>query len=228
VPVLTEIRAMRQGSKQRQLVLDGEPWRMASSEALALSGIEIGVEADPAQLEARLAEVEPVAARERAFRLLTYKERSTAVLVQRLEDDGYPRDVARAVVADLVRIGLVDDDRFAHMLARNVTQVRGIGRSRALRELTAAGIDPQLAEAAVDEALPPDAELDAARRLADAASRRAGATVDKVASRLLRRGYRPAVALSVAREAIDAAGRASSDDFAEAVDAEPPDQDCLT
>ena len=211
--LLTEIRTTRHGSKRRQLMLDGEPWRVASSEALALAGLAVGDEVEPADVDDRLSAVEPAAARERAIRLLTFKERSTAGLIERLESDGYPRDVATSVVSDLARIGLVDDDRFAHMLARTITQVRGLGRSRALRELTAAGISPELAEAAVDEALPPDAEFEAARRMADAAARRSGATVDKVAGRLLRRGYRPAVALSVARAAVEAAVRGSGDDI---------------
>jgi regulatory protein len=219
VQVLTDIRTPRRGSKLRQLMLDGEPWREACSEAIARIDLTVGADVEPAELEQALAEIEPTCARERAIRLLTFKERSTAGLTDRLTDDGYPPEVARNVVADLARIGLVDDERFAHMLARTVTKVRGLGRSRALRELLAAGIEPELAQTAVDEALPPDEEAETARRLAEAAARRPGATVDRVAGRLLRRGYRPAVALSAARAAVECAGRDCDGD-----DAGPPEE----
>lgn len=216
--VLSDIRTSRRGSKLRQVFLDGEPWREASSEALAQAGLHVGDEVDAADVETRLAAVEPVAARERALRLLTYRERSVATLEARLIDDGYPPEVARAVVADLCRVGLVDDERFAHSLARTLTQARGLGRARVLRELAQAGIWEELALVAADEALPQEAEIEAAERLAARAAARSGATVDKVAARLLRRGYRPAVALAAARAALDAAGRPAREDGSDPFD----------
>jgi regulatory protein len=211
VPVLTDIRVPRRGSRLRQLLLDGERWRAVSSAALARLELHVGDELDPQEVETALAEIEPGCAREQALRLLTFKERSVAGLTSRLEEEGYPTVVARGVVERLTRVGLVDDDRFARALARTLTQVRGIGRSRALRELLTAGIEPELAQTAVDEALPSEDEALAARRLADAAAKRPGATVDKVAGRLLRRGYRAAVALSAARAAVECAGRDGAD-----------------
>jgi regulatory protein len=212
VAILTEIRAPRRGSKVRELMLDGEPWRVACSAAVAKLGLAVGVDVDPTELEARLAAVEPVCAREQALRLLTFKERSVAGLSGRLTDEGYPEAVSRLVVNDLVRIGLVNDDRFARAFARTLTHVRGLGRTRALRELAQAGIADDLALRAVDEALPLEDEAATARRLAEAAASRPGATVDKVAGRLLRRGYRPGVALGAARAALESAGRQGAED----------------
>jgi hypothetical protein len=50
---------------------------------------------------------------------------------------------------------------------------------------------------------------------------RTGATRDKIAARLVRRGYAPRIALAAAREAMDTAGREAEDgawDEAEHVD----------
>jgi len=166
VPILTEIRVPRRGSRRRTLVLDGEPWRDAPSELVSEAQLRAGAEIDPGELSERLAEIEPRCARERAVRLLTYRERSTKELADRLREDGYLPETVTAVLERLAAAGFVDDDRFARSLARNLTQIRRLGRSRATRELTAHGIDPQLAEEALDEALSVDDESAAAGELA--------------------------------------------------------------
>jgi regulatory protein len=219
VAVLTDIRTPHRGSKLRQLMLDGEPWRDVCVDAIRRLSLETGADLDPRELKAALDEAEPECARERALRLLTYKERSAAGLTARLTDDGYPPEVAHAVVSDLARCGFVDDERFAHAFARTLTRVRGLGRTRALRDLESAGIAPDLALIAIDEALPPDAEAESAAHLARTAAARPGATVDRIASRLLRRGYRPAVALAAARTALEAAGNPDLDSDADMSDA---------
>ena len=211
MPVLTAIRTRHRGSKSREIFVDGDLWRAIPADVASQLGLEVGDEIDASDLEQRIAALEPTSARERALRLLTYRERSVHGLRARLEEDGYSEPVAQELVSDLVRCGLVDDERFAYALARTLTQIRGLGRSRALRELDANGIDDELARRALDEALPEDDELTAARALADSAAARSGATVDKVASRLLRRGYRPAIALEAAREAVRARSEAAED-----------------
>jgi regulatory protein len=208
---ITDIRRSGPAFRRRTVVLDGEAWRDLPSALASLLGLEVGTEVDAAELAGRIDSAEPGLARERAVRLITARERSRSGLVERLEQDGYSAAVAKATADDLVRIGLVDDERFAHALARTLANARGSGRARIARELSAAGIDDELAEAALVEALSPDDERGAARRLADASAKRQGATVDKVASRLVRRGYRSSVALSAAREAIASIASDSED-----------------
>jgi len=216
---ISDIRTPRRGSKQRLIVLDDEPWRTTSADVVARLELEGGIEVEPDDLTGRIDETEPKCAREKAIRLLTYRERSAAGLRDRLMEDGYGEQAAGAVVADLERIGLVDDERFAHALARTMTQARGLGRGRITHELARAGIAEDIASAALEEALPPDAELDAARRLARSAAAKPGATRDKVASKLLRRGYRPAIALAAARaECDEALSRASEEAFDSSAD----------
>ena len=212
MPILTEIRIPRRGSRRRTLVLDGEPWRDAPSELVAEARLQVGAEVEPGELSERLAEVEPRCARDRAVRLLTYRERSTKELADRLREDGYLPETVTAVLERLTSAGFVDDDRFARSLTRTLTQIRRLGRSRAARELAAHGIDPALAEEVLDAALSVDDESAAARELARTLALKTGATRDKIASRLLRRGYAPRVALSAAREAMSAVESAVDED----------------
>ncbi len=203
MPILTEIRVPRRGSRRRTLVLDGESWRDVPSEVVSEARLKADTEVDPTDLCARFSEIEPRCARDRGVRLLTYRERSVKELTDRLTEDGYLPEVVSATVTRLVDVGLVDDERFARSLARNLTQIRRLGRGRAARELAEHGIDPELAAEALDGALSLEDEGAAARTLARSLASRTGATRDKVASKLLRRGYAPRVALTAAREAMD-------------------------
>lgn len=209
--LVTDVKTPRRGTKRRILEVDHSEWRETSAEVLAPLGVRPGHIGPLAELEAAIDAAEPVRARERALRLLAFRERSAAELAGRLEEDGYPAQVVRATVDSLVRSGLVDDARFAAVTARGLTRVRGMGRSRALRDLAVKGVDPEIAREAVDEALPPDDEAEAAADLAHALARRPGATVDKVAARLARKGYAPALALRSARQALETLDEAGGD-----------------
>jgi SOS response regulatory protein OraA/RecX len=87
--------------------------------------------------------------------------------------------------------------------------VRGNGRSRILRELDAHGVDPGLALEAVSDALPAQDEEESAMRLARALAARSNPDVGRIASRLARKGFAPALALRSARTAV---GERADDD----------------
>jgi SOS response regulatory protein OraA/RecX len=194
VALLDDIRPPRRGSRARVLYLDGEPWRTTSIEIVRALDLRVGLITDPADLEHAIGAEEPARARERALRLLAFRDRACDELRTRLAQEGYPPPVAAAVVADLARVGLLDDARFAASMARVLVDVRGYGRARVLRELEARGVDPSVATEATAEALPEQVEAESALRLA-------------------RKGFRPALALSAARQALDDAGRDESPDL---------------
>jgi regulatory protein len=212
VTTITDIRRSGPAFRRRTIVLDGDPWRDMPATVLAALGLEVSDEVDLDDLEQRVAEAEAKLVRERALYLLTSRERSRAQLSSRLVEDGFAPDVAQAVVEDYARIGLVDDERFAHALARTLAHARGTGRAGIARELRTAGVADEIAEAALEDALGVDDEVTAARRLADQAAARSGATMDKIVQRLVRRGYRLPVALTAAREAWEAADRTAPHD----------------
>jgi regulatory protein len=201
VALLTDIRS-RRGSRRRQLYLDDQEWRAVSADVVRELGLRVGHIESLDDLSTHIDAAEPRLARDRALRLLTYRDRSVDDLSCRLSDDGYPSETATRVVGDLVRVGLVDDARFAASTARVLATIRGFGRLRILRELDAHGIDPEMAAAAVSEALPEELELESALRLARAMAARPGADVSRVAARLARKGFAVALSLRAARQVL--------------------------
>lgn len=203
MPVLTEIRLVRRGSKRRLVLLDDEPWRSVPADVLREAGLRVGDHDTVDELADRLREIESRSARDRAVRLLTYRDRSSAELVSRLDDDGYLPEVTEATVSRLRDLGLVDEERFARSLARSLTHGKGLGRSRVVREMVSRGVDPERVADILEEALPTDDEERSALDQALKFARRVGATRDRVAARLMRRGFAPRVALNAAREACE-------------------------
>lgn len=203
---LTDVRTHGRGSKRRSLVLDGEPWLSLPLEVLRELGIRQGDLVDADALEQQIASCAPRVARERALRLLSVRERTVSELVGRLIDDGYSVEIATCTVERLVETGLVDDERFAEAMARVLIGSRRLGRGRALRELIRKGVDEELAARSLDEYAAVEGEGERTREMARRLSK-PGDTVNRLASRLVRRGFAAGDALAAARELVESEGQ---------------------
>jgi regulatory protein len=210
-PLITRLEPERPRSRRSILELDGERIRLMPSLLVTRLGLETGDEVDEAQLADQAARIEPGLARERALYLLSYRERSCGELLAKLADDGYDPALAAQLVADLEDRGLVDDHRYTESVVRMLT-ARGYGRSRIARELSRHKVDPLLVESALDEALPADDEYARALEIARKATRGRSLDVRRLAGRLARKGFRPAVAIAAAREALAEQGADGPDD----------------
>ena len=203
--VVTRLEPERPRSRRTVLELDDERVRFMPASLVARLGLEAGDSVDPGVLADQAAMLEPELARERALYLLSYRERSVGELRAKLADDGYDDDVTAAVVARLAELGLVDDVRFAEALAR-MLRARSYGRSRIARELSRHHIGDELALAVLEESVPTDDESERALELARRAVRGRSLTVDRLAGRLARKGFRAGTAIAAASQAIEEAG----------------------
>lgn len=199
---ITELRS-GQGPLRRRITiyLDNEPWRTTTASVVRKLGVAVGDSCDPDALDEMARELEVPELRDRAVRLLGYRERSETDLRTRLLDDGYPSDLVDALVVEFADVGLVDDGRFAGMLARSLIQLRGLGRDRARRELSRHGLTDEIIVAALDAVAPSSGEEDRALQAAKR-SLRPSDTPDRLAARLARRGFSPSIAVRAARTAI--------------------------
>ncbi len=146
-------------------------------------------------------------ARSAALRLIKFRPRSEHELKGRLAEKGFAEAAVRTVVEDLRRTGLVGDARFARYFAVQQASSKPVGRRLLLSRLRSKGIDPVLAEEAVQQATEGKDELERAR---EAASRRAPALEGlprEAAQRRLfgflsRRGFSGEVVHKVVRESL--------------------------
>jgi regulatory protein len=153
-------------------------------------------------------------AKDRALRLLGVRWRSRAELQTRLARIGFDGDEIERALADLERVGLVDDERFAREVVKDQVGRRMAG-DRAIRAaLREKGVAQEAVELALGESA--DAGEDArALALAERQAVRLQAVPIEAAHRrivglLLRRGYPSTLAREVTGRAL--AGRFDSPD----------------
>lgn len=98
-----------------------------------------------------------------AIAALRRRERTFAELHAWLCDRGIDEELAGEVVAELVEIGELDDERFAHAFAEDKRALSGWGSERIEAALVDRGLGRSLAERAAGE--PRDAQLERAAAL---------------------------------------------------------------
>ncbi len=197
--VIQRIESVGPQRRARRIFFDdGSPPRTTSAAAFKLLGVDTGSPVDPNELSETLSESEPRLARERALKLLGYRERSRSELHQRLMESGYPREVVDDIVERYCEVELVDDARFAAAWVRSRAG-RGYGRQRIARELADKGVSPHVVEAVIASELVGD-DVSHAREALRGKIPRDAKERERLVRRLVSRGFD-------LRTAVDAVGR---------------------
>ena len=126
----------------------------------------------------------PEETRKKALALLDRRDYGSEELCAKLIEKGAEPDEARAAVRYMIRVGFIDDERYAAMVARHYA-AKGYGAGRVREELRRRKLDRELWDAALAELPEPDALLRAKLR-GKAADRD---TVRKAGAALVRRGF---------------------------------------
>ncbi|NLX64512.1 MAG: regulatory protein RecX [Clostridiaceae bacterium] len=91
------------------------------------------------------------AARERAVRYLTFKDRSEYEILNKLIDAGFDRSVAQKAVNELKAIGYLDDTRFALKYLSERVRTKALSKKTLAYELKNKGVDKEIIEKALSE-----------------------------------------------------------------------------
>ena len=149
-------------------------------------------------------------ARQICLRLLTLAPRTRAQLADALRRRGIPDTVVAGVLDSYADVGLIDDAAFARAWVESRHYSRGLAGRALAAELKQRGVDSGEIRDAIEE-LGPAAEVATARKLvaqklAGTKGEPAQARTRRLAGMLARKGYPPALAFRVIREAMEAEG----------------------
>ncbi len=137
-------------SRARRLTLSDGAVVQTSAAVVKVLGLSAGDQIEVEELNQSIVQAEDGCDRERALRLLGYRERTVAELTNKLDADGYQLRTVRSTVDRMRELGLVDDARFARLWIR--TRIRaGYGPRRIERELGDRGVCRQAIELAMAE-----------------------------------------------------------------------------
>ena len=126
--------------------------------------------------------------RKKALSLLERRDYGSEELCAKLIEKGAEPDEARAAVRYMIRVGFIDDERYAAMVARHYA-AKGYGAGRVREELRRRKLDRELWDAALAELPEPDETVDALLRAKLRGKAADRDTVRKAGAALVRRGF---------------------------------------
>ena len=126
--------------------------------------------------------------RKKALALLDRRDYGSEELCAKLIEKGAEPDEARAAVRYMIRVGFIDDERYAAMVARHYA-AKGYGAGRVREELRRRKLDRELWDAALAELPEPDETVDALLRAKLRGKAADRDTIRKAGAALVRRGF---------------------------------------
>lgn len=134
-------------------------------------------------------EVDYPRAREKALRLLEFRNHSSGEIKKKLRDYGTNEEDIERVIEFLTEYKLINDAEYAKMLSRDLKNIKRYGAARIRSELFSRGISSELVDEAVSEL--PEYDFD---ELAEMAKKRLKGNFekknkDKIIRYFITRGY---------------------------------------
>ena len=200
-----EVLSMEKVRSRVEVVFDEEKVSISAA-MLREWPLEIGQEVDREAYEQFLLRHQYKPCLEYAVTLLTARAYAEKELAEKLLRAGYHRKTAEIVLYKLQKSHILDDADYAKTYARNRSENR-VGSFRIAQELRRKGVDPDTIQDALSE-MDEDAQLEQATELAvrqlkqirtDEDPRK---TVQKLVSKLVRRGYSFELARKAVRQAL--------------------------
>lgn len=146
--LITAVEPRRKGLSQ--LYIDGEAAMKLDTETLAKRRIRAGMELTDEELYDLVQESEARRASEKALYLLERRSHSKKELADKIARVT-TKEAAQAAAQHMEDIGLVNDEDFAAMYARELFNRKKFGAARVRRELSAKGIDRDVIDAVTAE-----------------------------------------------------------------------------
>jgi regulatory protein len=151
MPLITKIVEQKRRAHRRNVYLDGAFAFGLSDNVVAQFRLREGMTLTDEQVAAIGAGEVRQECFDYAMRALGTRMHSLAELRRKLVRREYGEAVVEGVLADLVRLGYVDDARFAKAKAASLAEHKHHGRRRAFQELVRSGVKKEVAEGALDD-----------------------------------------------------------------------------
>jgi regulatory protein len=194
MPAITKLSQQKRRPNRRNVFLDGQFAFGCNLNVIAKFRLREGMQLTDAQVS----EIEQGEVRQECFdKAIEYLQRrlhSRSELSTKLMRREYGRPIVEGVLDDLMRLGYVDDERFARTKASSAAEHKKHGRRRAMVELLKSGVKGDVARRALDQVYQNHDSIAVARDLAARHAGRLGKLDPAVARRrlagmLLRRGF---------------------------------------
>jgi regulatory protein len=165
VHVITLIETQKKDKDRVNIYLDGSFAFGLKKEVLLKHALKKGVTVTEKLIQDVLLAEEHLRAKDKAFALLSYRAHSVQEMTQKLRKRGFSLWSIDVTLKDLIRVGVLDDEKFAVEFAQYRLRNRPMGKRLLQQELQAKGVNETLSIQAVENAYTDQTELEVARNL---------------------------------------------------------------
>jgi len=166
VPRVTRITQQKRRANRRNIFLDGKFAFGCSENVVARFRLREGIDLTEQQVAAiELGQVKQECF-DSAIKFLQSRLHSTSELRRKLSRKEWGTNVIEATLADLARLGYLDDEKYARTRALSAAQHRHHGPRRAMAELLRAGVKQDVAAKALADVFTDADNTSTARALA--------------------------------------------------------------
>ncbi|MDF1808596.1 MAG: regulatory protein RecX [Phycisphaerales bacterium] len=193
--LVTALRPCRDDPARVTLFVDRRRLGRISLETKADHDIEVGTRWDQNLSDLLTNELNQGNAFRAAVRILTKRSKSKFELSRKLKEYGYESDAISWAIDELTRLQVLDDENYARVFVRNQLARKPAGRRLLTGKLRERGIETEIINLVLDEALEDRDSLADARKLAQSAARSISdrhqpeVRVRRITGRLARRGF---------------------------------------
>lgn len=142
--VITEIKKNK-NAPGFSIIADGEFLFSLDGETILKEGIKKGMEISEDEAAVLKFKSDYFKAKEKALRLLDRRAHSKAEIIRKVSEN-YPKEVAISVAERLEEIGLINDESFARIYFKELSEVKKFGIKRIKTELYKRGIAKEIIE----------------------------------------------------------------------------------
>lgn len=132
---ISKIEVQKKNKKRSSIFINGEFKFGLTTEIIVKYGLKEGDEITDEVIKNLLLAEEKEYLKQRAYRLLRYRNRSIAEMKDRLTKLGYEPDIVEMVITELKEEGILDDQKFVKGFASEYTELKPKGNIFILREL---------------------------------------------------------------------------------------------
>lgn len=148
---ISKIEVQKKNKKRSSIFINGEFKFGLTTEIIVKYGLKEGDEITDEVIKNLLLAEEKEYLKQRAYRLLRYRNRSIAEMKDRLTKLGYEPDIVEMVITELKEEGILDDQKFVKGFASEYTELKPKGNIFILRELRKKKVAQSLIEEIIKE-----------------------------------------------------------------------------
>ena len=148
--VITKIEIQKRRPNRRSIFINNDFAFGLAEEIVVKNRLKVGLELNDDHIERLLLSEEKKKAKEYAFTLLSYRDRSCREVRDRLHEKGYDSEIIEGVIRSLKQSRFLDDERFALVWGRDRLMKKPMGAKLLSQELKKKGIDTEIIEQTID------------------------------------------------------------------------------